>query len=306
MRAKQEKLKAVCLGKPNLKTDLLVFLFCILRKHKLAVKHFLSTPCFRLGRQPGGYGLAMWYAPVLAFSLALNALAAAAAAMFVRKKGGLQFIKSKLAAKGVIRDQALERFENAYTRSRVELFALFPPGPRDIVMLGDSLTDLGPWHLLLNSTQIRNQGIAGDTAGGLLARLDTVGHPALVTLLIGINDLNHGQTPAGLLADYRRILEAIASLTPRPRVIVQALLPIDHFAWGIAVQRNIEAFNPQLQALALEMGLEWLDLHAVFRCDGQLDPACTHDGLHLNARGYQRWAEQLAPLLVNAQQPSPG
>jgi lysophospholipase L1-like esterase len=239
----------------------------------------------------------MSYMPVLACSLLLNLLGLTIAAAFVRKKGGLQFIKSKLAAKGVIRDHALERFESAYTRSRVELFALFPPGASDIVMLGDSLTDLGPWAELLNTGRVRNQGIAGDTAPGLLARLDTLGHPGVVTVLVGINDLNAGQTPAGLLADMQRILGAVAAVSPRPRIIVQSLLPIDHFLWGIAVQRNIDAFNPQLQDLVRSMGLEWLDVHALFCQDGRLDPTCTHDGLHLNARGYVRWARALAPLL---------
>jgi lysophospholipase L1-like esterase len=81
---------------------------------------------------------------------------------------------------------------------------------------------------------------------------------------------------------------------------VQALLPIDVSVWGVAVQHKVVATNQLLAALAGELGLEWLDLHALFLRDGRLDPACTHDGLHLNAAGYRRWAEAIAPKLGSA------
>ncbi|MDB5100175.1 MAG: hypothetical protein JWM80_4596 [Cyanobacteria bacterium RYN_339] len=222
---------------------------------------------------------------MLYLSLFFNLLGIVAAAAFVHRKGGWDYLKRKLGT----RDRALERFEDAYHRTRVELIRAFPPGPGDLVLLGDSLTDGGPWPLLLPGVPLRNQGIAGDTTGGVLARLDAVGRPGTVAVLVGINDLNQGRSPAAVLADLARILAGLQA----PRVIVQALLPIDHAVWGMPVQQAVLETNRGLAALARERGLEWLDLHALFLRDGRLDPDCTHDGLHLNAAGYQRWAEAL-------------
>jgi lysophospholipase L1-like esterase len=230
---------------------------------------------------------------LFAMSLLGNALALCTVLVYIRKKGGWQFLKARLAARGVIRDQALERFEDAYHRMRVELIRLCPPGAGDLVMLGDSLTDNGPWHELLGTGAVRNQGIAGDTADGVLKRLDAVGQPDTVAVLIGINDLNHGMAPVELLARQRQIL---TSLQAR-RVIVQSLLPIDHFVWGKRVQESVAETNRGLQPLAAELGYEWLDLHALFLKEGRLDPGCSHDGLHLNAAGYARWSAALKEKL---------
>lgn len=227
---------------------------------------------------------------MLYLSLFFNFLGLLVALAFVQRKGGWDYLKRKLP----LRDRALETFEDAYHKTRVELIRAFPPGAGDLVLLGDSLTDGGPWHLLLPGVGVRNQGIAGDTAGGVLARLDAVGRPAAVAVLVGINDLFQGRSPADLLADQRRILAGLQQHAPR--VIVQALLPIDAAAWGVGVQRQVLEVNQGLQALAAELGLEWLDTHAPFLHDGRLDAACTHDGLHLNAAGYRRWASLLGPV----------
>src|SRR3569623_247524 len=95
---------------------------------------------------------------MLYLSLFFNLLGLLAALAILQRKGGWDFVKRKLA----LRDRQLETFENAYRRGRIELMAAFPPAPTDWGLLGDSLTDGGPWHLLLPELGTRNQGIAGD------------------------------------------------------------------------------------------------------------------------------------------------
>jgi hypothetical protein len=226
---------------------------------------------------------------MLYLSLFFNLVGALLALRFIQRKGGWDYLRRKLP----LRDKALETFEGAYHKTRVELIRAFPPGPGDLVLLGDSLTDGGPWHLLLPGVGVRNQGIAGDTTAGVLGRLDAVGRPAAVAVLVGINDLFQGRSPDQVLADQRRILQGLQA----PRVIVHALLPIDAAAWGVGVQRAVVEVNQGLRAIATELGHEWLDTHALFLRDGQLDASCTHDGLHLNAEGYGRWSRALAAAL---------
>lgn len=232
---------------------------------------------------------------LLAISLLLNAFAFTGVLLFIRRKGGWKFLKSWLAARGVVRDRALETFENAYHQTRVELMRLFPPGSADVVLLGDSLTEGAPWHLLLPGVSLRNQGIAGDTVHGVRGRLACVGTPACVAVLIGINDLNRGKTSDELLGELKTLLEALKVRCPR--VIVQSLLPIDGAVWGLAVAQRIRETNLGLYALTQDLALEWLDLHPLFLEGDRLAPHFTHDGLHLNARGYEAWARALAPKI---------
>ncbi|MBF1554952.1 MAG: serine acetyltransferase, partial [Prevotella pleuritidis] len=68
----------------------------------------------------------------------------------------------------------------------------------DVVMLGNSLTELGgDWNRLLRWRRVRNRGISGDDATGILHRLGQIlpGKPKAIFLMVGINDLSHDLTP---------------------------------------------------------------------------------------------------------------
>src|SRR5512139_2187826 len=90
-----------------------------------------------------------------------------------------------------------------HIRSRADLFARLEPERGGIVLLGDSLTERGEWRELLERNDVYNRGISGDTASGVLGRLDAVvrARPRAVAIMIGINDLEAGRAPAEVAAD---------------------------------------------------------------------------------------------------------
>lgn len=59
---------------------------------------------------------------------------------------------------------------------------------KDIIFLGNSITNGGEWSELLNNKHVKNRGISGDICMGVYDRLDAVlkGKPAKIFLLIGI------------------------------------------------------------------------------------------------------------------------
>lgn len=236
---------------------------------------------------------------VTGLSLGLNLACAAAALVFVKRKGGWQYLRSKLVAKGVVRDRALESFENAYYLNKRELFAIYPASTDDVVFLGDSLTDHCQWSELFADGRLKNRGISGDTVAGVRERIAPLfaTPPHAIFLLIGINDLNNGKAPEALRDEYRELLQALLKGAPRTRILLQTLLPVDTFRWGQAVNERVLSFNQLLSRLATELDLPLIDLHPLFASEGRLDPRTTHDGLHLNAAGYQRWKEALTPFL---------
>src|ERR1035437_634694 len=72
------------------------------------------------------------------------------------------------------------------------------PGPADVVMLGDSITEWSDWRELLPNADVINRGIRGDTSDGVLERLPEVirRNPRIVVLMIGVNDLYIGLPPS--------------------------------------------------------------------------------------------------------------
>src|SRR5271165_596600 len=82
----------------------------------------------------------------------------------------------------------------SYHDVRRGLFALSKIQSAPIVMLGDSLTEGGPWRELTGCLYLVNRGIGGDTSGGVLARLDEIIalKPRAVFLMIGVNDISLG------------------------------------------------------------------------------------------------------------------
>jgi hypothetical protein len=228
---------------------------------------------------------------ILALSLLVNTAGTAIAIRIIHRRGGWTFVRSWLVARGMLRDEAKERFESAYGANKLELFDRLPVGPDDIVFLGDSLTEGGPWHELLADSRCKNRGISGDTSAGVLRRLRQVldGQPAQIFLMVGVNDLLKGMPVDEVAANIRRIVEAVKEASPRTRLTIQSCLPVNPAILGEGDNEAIRALNEAIAAL----GTPYLDLYPAFERDGRLDPAYTHDGIHLNGAGYMVWREAL-------------
>ncbi|QKZ15828.1 hypothetical protein HU175_19850 [Spirosoma sp. KUDC1026] len=78
----------------------------------------------------------------------------------------------------------------SYEQKRT-LFESLPNTKKEIIFLGNSISDFGEWAELFDDPHVKNRGISGDLSFGVLARLGevTASKPAKIFLLIGINDL---------------------------------------------------------------------------------------------------------------------
>ena len=127
-----------------------------------------------------------------------------------------------------IPSRIIEKFsrqhEKAEYEARVAMFGSFPTVRTDVIMVGDSITQLGEWSELFPHSCILNRGVLADTTGGVLARLSDLKRqsPQLVFLLIGINDLKAG-LPA--LKIVKNITEIVSQLrAPGTSIVVQSVL----------------------------------------------------------------------------------
>ena len=121
-----------------------------------------------------------------------------------------------------------------YTEHYYKRFIQFmdeaPISNKDIVMLGNSLTENGGnWAARLGNKHIRNRGIIGDEVMGVYDRLHQIlpGHPAKLFLLIGVNDISHGLTSDSIVSMIRTTVERIRKESPDTRLYLQSLLPIN-------------------------------------------------------------------------------
>ncbi len=181
---------------------------------------------------------------------------------------------------------------SGYWKHRVSLFRSLLNPEGEICFLGDSITDGCEWRELTGLEQITNRGISGDTAWGVMKRLDevTAGKPVKVFLMIGTNDLNREKSVTEVRDKIREILELIKEKSPSTEIYLQSVLPVWDGIWGVRNNATIDQLNRELVALADSTGVNWVDLVPHFKDDGgSLHKNLTGEGLHLNGNGYKVW-----------------
>ena len=187
---------------------------------------------------------------------------------------------------------------------KVQLYESYPHSKKDIVFLGNSITDRVDWNELLGMRHVHNRGISGDITFGVLQRLNEVieGHPAKVFILIGINDVSRNIPDSLIAKNYSRMIERIRNGSPQTKIYFQTLLPVNNeftqFKNHYNKDEHILWLNQQIKALGREAGITIIDLYPHFLDQQQkLDKKYTLDGLHLDAAGYKVWAAILKKYL---------
>lgn len=173
---------------------------------------------------------------------------------------------------------------------------------KNVVLLGDSITEGFDTTKYLPGYRVINRGIGADVIGndlpgndkrGVLKRLDSSVfdcNPTDVFILIGINDLGQGHTPEQVESGYLEMLTKIRERLPQVKLHLQSLLPCrDRFSKHNAKVLDV---NKRIQNLATEFNADYIDLHSKFADNkGELKDELTNDGLHITAPAYEVWAD---------------
>ena len=179
---------------------------------------------------------------------------------------------------------------------KVSFFETFPVTSSDVVFLGDSITQGGEWAELFPSLTVKNRGIGGDTTTGVLERLHQVtnGQPSALYIKIGTNDLTHGPDQRDTsYQQYKDIIARVQKKSPSTHIYLQSLLPR-----SVDYRAQVESFNSEIERLAAEMGVTYIDLYTHFLDpDGSIADDFSNDELHLNGQGYLLWQSLLQPYL---------
>ena len=194
--------------------------------------------------------------------------------------------------------------QDPYYARRATLFDELPIGKKDIVMLGNSLTDGCEFNELLNNKHIKNRGIVGDIVQGLIDRVEPIikGQPKKLFIMCGVNDISHDVSADSIARATEKLIVMVKNGSPRTKIYLQSLLPFNNDVreWKLLKGRDhvvVEA-NELLEQVARRQGVTWINLYPLFVDDqGRLRADLTNDGLHLMGKGYIIWRDAIKPYI---------
>lgn len=122
--------------------------------------------------------------------------------------------------------------------------------------------------------------------------------PDVVIFMLGTNDsknVNWDGREADVKRDYKRLVADFLALEPRPTVIIGLSPYVKKDSFSIRRSVVEEQIVPFQRALAKELGLDCVDIHAVTKKEAQI--SFIADGIHPNDAGYTLIAEAFAAKL---------
>jgi lysophospholipase L1-like esterase len=216
----------------------------------------------------------------------------------LREKGGCNYVCSKFNKdKPVVREHGKE-----YWKLKA-MYASMPRVPNSIVFVGNSLTRDCDWAEMFQIVTIRNRGIGGDCAAGVLERIDEIldPPPQKIFIEVGLSDLARGFSQKEIVSILEKIIDTARIKSPHVQLYVQSILPVREGLYSPHPFGNKEIIelNKRFQDLAQRMNCTYINLYPHFLgSSGEIDSSVTKDGVHINAKGYSVWKKQVAPFVL--------
>jgi lysophospholipase L1-like esterase len=218
------------------------------------------------------------------------------------------------------RHKAIKRTDPRSIAAHEQFLRKAKKGRIDVYFEGDSITRrwgatdypefLARWKKHFHGWNAADFGWGGDTTQNILWRiqngeLDGVS-PKVIVLQAGTNNL----PPTGS-ADQAKVDEVVAGIkeiigvfkqrAPDAVIVLTGVFPRSQ---NLALRDPIEQINAQLSRLDDRKRIRFLNINAkLANTEGKLLEGMSSDGLHLEAKGYDVWAEALKPILTEIMGP---
>jgi len=179
----------------------------------------------------------------------------------------------------------------------------------DVVLLGDSLTQLWPDASAQEvfGGKILNLGVGSDRTQNVLWRLQDERYaqlsPRLVFLMIGTNNLGYGDKTCAIRKGIESIVERIDTLWRKPLLVVVGILPRGKKTSFRDGERKDA--NREVKELLMKRGDAVMVENAdtALRCDEDQCPTFTPDMVHLAPQGYAALGASIRTTLEAAKRP---
>jgi lysophospholipase L1-like esterase len=233
------------------------------------------------------------------------------------------FIKARGASAGQPKPRAGQPVPRADRNSRLahaELLEKAKRGRIDVYFEGDSITRrwgasdeqykafLANWRQNFFGWNAADFGWGGDTTQNILWRLengelDNVG-PKIIVLMAGTNNVGKespqgGEDPrvADTVEGIKAILDICRRKAPAATIVLMGITPRND---NVAVIPLINEINSRIARFADGKKVRYVNINdRLADKDGRLyEGMAVADGLHLDVRGYQVWADALKPIFT--------
>lgn len=176
---------------------------------------------------------------------------------------------------------AVNRTQEAWDNSLVQL-----SHKPDIIFIGDSLTYHCDFQSYFPDQFILNLGVRGNSIEDVLNRcevLDTLS-PQKIFLQIGINGLKEWNYESSLDA-YSELIEKILGFNDSSSLYLLSMLPVTEEYEQIYIDNSIiRKFNLEIEQIANENDLTYIDIYSLYETEGYLDENLTIDGMKMLIR----------------------
>lgn len=226
-----------------------------------------------------------------------------------------ELLQNSSVSKAAMRHTPLQRNDANSKEAHKQLVAKTKLGKVDVYFQGDSITRrwgatdypklLAHWKKSFHGWNAANFAWGGDNTHHMLWRmqngeLDGVS-PKVVCLQAGANNLPwNGAANESHVTDVvegiAAIIDEFRSRFPDVPIVLTAMFPRDQ---NPALADTINAINEKLKVIShADERIHWININAdLVDSDGKLLPDVSSDGIHLEAAGYETWAEALIPIL---------
>jgi lysophospholipase L1-like esterase len=184
-----------------------------------------------------------------------------------------------------------ESFNERY-QQRVDLYSIYH-AQKDIVMLGNSLTEGVNWEELMDRHDIAGRGIGGDITEGFIHRLNYVFvlKPRICFIEGGINDLYQGIAEETIINNLTILVDTLQQRNIKPVLSTVTYLATYHKRAG-TLNPRIKELNKKIYQLAKEKEIPITDLNWNIS-----DEKMVKDGVHFNSAAYLIWKEEVEKVL---------
>ena len=186
-------------------------------------------------------------------------------------------------------------------------------GNTDLLWVGDSITDfwdnagIDVWnrYYVDKGRNPLNFGISGDRTSQVIWRIDNAPMakiaPKMIILMIGTNNLAHGDSPEDTVIGIQTIVDRLTALYPGAKLLLLEIFPRDAEP-GTPLRALIGDANARLRAIYGAGQVPNVQLYSIgdlfLDRDGNLPESIMPDFLHPSAAGYEIWAEAVEPMVM--------
>jgi lysophospholipase L1-like esterase len=216
-------------------------------------------------------------------------------------------------------DTPVPRSDQNSMTAHLQLLEKAKQGRIEVYFEGDSITrrwgtsDEQYKHFLANWRQnffgwnAANFGWGGDTTQNILWRLNNGElegvNPKVIVLMAGTNNVGNKSPAANedprveeVTRGIKAILATFREKAPRATIVLMAITPRND---NIAVMPIIKMINERIAKFADRRRIRYVSINdKLADGDGRLFDGMSKDGLHLDVKAYQIWADALKPIFT--------